>query len=141
MKWLKKGFFMKQHKEILVSNAFLKAQEALDDAKYAIDGERYNTAQNRIYYAIFYSVMGLGYSNDFITSKHSRLLGWFNKKFIYQEKIFDDELYATYKTAYENRMSSDYEFTYKPDKDKTLKSFEDAKKFVNLIKKYIRSEK
>lgn len=129
---------MKQHKEILVANSILKSKEALDDAKYALADSRLSVAQNRIYYAIFYSVMALGYLNDFITSKHSQLLGWFNKKFIFESKIFSDELYAIYKTAYENRMKSDYEFTYKPDKELVNKSFEDAHEFVNTVENHIK---
>ncbi len=131
---------MKQHKESLINNSFLKAKEALDDAKYAIDGNRLSTAQNRIYYAIFYSVMALGYLHGFITSKHSQLLGWYNKKFVFEEKIFDDESYAIYKTAYENRMKSDYEFTYKPDKYIVNKSFADAEKFMKIIENYINKQ-
>ena len=130
---------MKQHKQILIQNSFLKSKEALADAEYNLEGERYSTAENRIYYAIFYSVMALGYLSGFATSKHNQLLGWFNKKFIYQEKIFDYELYAIYKTAYESRMKSDYEFTYKPDKEKISNRLEDAKKFIETIEKYIES--
>ncbi|MEI8388814.1 MAG: HEPN domain-containing protein [bacterium] len=129
---------MKQHKDILIANSLLKSKEALDDAKYALEGARLNTAQNRIYYAIFYSVMALGYLNDFITSKHSQLLGWFNKKFIHENNIFDNGIFITYKTAYENRMKSDYEFTYKPDKDIVNKCFEDAQGFINTIENYIK---
>lgn len=128
---------MEQHKKILIKNSFLKSYEALDDAKYAIDGNRLSTAQNRVYYAIFYSVIALGYINNFITSKHSQLLGWFNKKFVFEEKIFDAEIYKIYKAAYESRMKSDYEFTDKPEKKVINNSFEDAKIFVETIEKYI----
>lgn len=130
---------MKQHKDILVKNSLLKSAEALDDARYAFDDNRYSNAQNRIYYAIFYSVMALGYLTGFVTAKHGQLLGWFNKKFIYEEKIFDSEMYAIYKTAYEYRMKSDYEFTWKPTKEKVSKSLEDARKFTEILGKYIES--
>ncbi len=132
---------MKQHKEILIANSILKSKEALEDAKYNTEGLRLNAAQNRIYYAVFYSVMALGYMNDFVTSKHSQLMGWFNKKFIFESEIFSDELYAIYKTAYENRMKSDYEFTYKPDIETINKSFKDAEDFIDTIENYIKSSK
>jgi len=40
---------------------------------------------------------------------------------------------------YENRMKSDYEFTYKPDKEIVNKSFEDAQDFINTVENYIKT--
>lgn len=102
---------MKQHKDILINNAFKKGDEALVSAKLNIDNNLYTAAQNRIYYAIFYAVMALGYDRDFITSKHSQLLGWFNKNFIYETKIFGEDMFKIYKESYENRTKSDYQFS------------------------------
>ena len=131
---------MMQHKEILVSNSINKAKEALYDAELAINNDRYTNASNRIYYAVFYSVLALGYLENFTTSKHSQLMGWFNKKFIYEDKIFDKELFITYQTAFESRRKSDYEITYKPTKEKVIKAFEDANVFVNAIEGYLKDK-
>lgn len=125
-----------ENKEIIIYNWLMKADEALEEAQKAVSSESFSSAQNRIYYAIFYSVMALGYSKDFITSKHSQLLGWFNKTFI-KEDIFDKSLAKTYKIAYEDRMKSDYTFTYKPTKERTLQAYNNANKFVSEIKVYI----
>lgn len=128
---------MKQHKDILVQNSLQKADEALKTAKINIENTLLDGAQNRIYYAIFYAAMALGYNNDFITSKHSQLLGWFNKKFIKEEKVFEPELFQIYQNAYKSRMESDYEFTAKPDKEKLCKSLDKAIYFVESVKNYI----
>jgi uncharacterized protein (UPF0332 family) len=129
---------MKQHKDILIENSFQKAEEALKTAKINIENDLLDGAQNRIYYAIFYAAMALGYYNEFITSKHSQLLGWFNKKFIKDENIFEPELFQIYQNAYKNRMVSDYEFTSKPTKEKILKSLNKAVYFVEIIKNHIK---
>lgn len=125
-----------ENKEFIIQNWLIKADEALNEAQKAILSESFSSAQNRIYYAIFYSVMVLGYSKNFITSKHSQLLGWFNKTFL-KEGVFDKKLGKIYKIAYENRMKSDYTFTYKPTKEKTLLAYDNAVDFVNQIKSYI----
>lgn len=78
---------MKQHKDILVKLSFEKADEALRSAKLNIDNNLLTAAQNRIYYALFYSVLALGYSNGFVTGKHGQLLGWFNKVFIHEKRF------------------------------------------------------
>ncbi|OGI03286.1 MAG: hypothetical protein A2Y25_05140 [Candidatus Melainabacteria bacterium GWF2_37_15] len=127
---------MKQHKDILIKNLKEKSNAALDDAKLAIDNDRLDTAHNRIYYAIFYIVAALGYKQDFVTSKHAQLLGWFIKNFI-KENIFDIEMGEIYKKAYENRMKSDYEFTYKPDKEKVVDLFNKSKKFIITVQDYV----
>lgn len=81
--------------------------------------------------------MALGYFYDFQTSKHQQLLGWFNKKFIFEEKIFDETLFKIYKEAYENRQKCDYEFVWKPVKEDLLNDLKDAENFIMQIKKYI----
>ena len=79
---------MMQHKDVLIKIALEKADESIKSAESSIENEFLSTAQNRIYYAIFYSVIALGYFYDFSSSKHSPYLSWFNKKFIYTDKIF-----------------------------------------------------
>ena len=128
-----------EDKSIIIQNWFIKVEEALKDADVAIKNDGLSNAQNRIYYAIFYSVMALGYSKNFVTSKHSQLLGWFNRIFI-KEGVFDKSLGDTYKIAYESRMKSDYTFTYKPDKEKIVSAFKDAKIFVKTIEDFIQKE-
>lgn len=127
---------MRQYKDILIQNLFEKYKQAIEDAKFALDENRFETAQNRIYYAIFYIVSALAYLKAFSTSKHSQLLGWFNKTFI-KEGIFDKELAITYKDAFEYRMKSDYEFTYKPTGEKVKALYDEAEKFIKIIQDYI----
>ncbi len=128
---------MKPHKNDVINNLIHKSHTALDDAKLAIDNERFETANNRIYYAILYIVSALAYRNDFITSKHSQLQGWFNKTFIKTNSL--EMKYAiVYKEAYENRMKSDYEFTYKPSKEKSEDLYLRAYDFVNCIEAFLK---
>ena len=128
---------MKQHKDILIRQSFEKADEALLSAKINIDNNMLTTAQNRIYYAIFYSVLALGYYRNFVTSKHGQLLGWFNKTFIYEENVFSYEFFEIYKEAFESRRKSDYEFSWKPNREDILSDLESAKNFVQKIKEYV----
>ncbi|MBC8384676.1 MAG: HEPN domain-containing protein [Candidatus Cloacimonetes bacterium] len=125
-------------REIFVNNYLEKSQETLIDVEVNINNDRLNNAQNRIYYAIFYSVMALGYSENFITSKHYPLMGWFNKKFIHEDKTFEKEMFKIYNNAYENRQKSDYSIFVKPDKENVIKSFEEAKEFIEKITSFVK---
>jgi uncharacterized protein (UPF0332 family) len=99
------------YKNVQINNSILKSKEALEDAIFSFNNNRFSMCLNRIYYAIFYSVLALAFKNDFVTSKHLQLKGWFNKKFIYDEKIFDEQMLKIYQKAYNDRQESDYEMT------------------------------
>ena len=123
--------------EELIDMAKRKSHEAIEAAELNFSSGHYETCQNRLYYAIFYIVSALAYKDNFITSKHSQLMGWFNKKYIYEEKVFDIKLFAIYKEAYTNRQKSDYDFAYIPDKDDIFALIEDVKLFVKEIQKFL----
>ena len=125
------------NREIFVKNYLEKSQEALIDVELSLKNNRLHNAQNRIYYAIFYSVIALGYLENFITSKHYTLMGWFNKKFVPEDKIFEKEMFKIYNNAYENRQKNDYSIFVKPVKENVIKSFEEVKKFIEKVRSYI----
>jgi uncharacterized protein (UPF0332 family) len=124
-------------KQIMINLSMEKAQKALISAEENFKSNQLETALNRNYYAVFYSVMALGYKNDFVTSKHSKLMGWFNKKFIHEDKIFDSEMFETYSKAFERRQKCDYDITYKATPKMVKKLIEKSKYFVSQIEKQI----
>lgn len=128
-----------ENKTILIQRAFEKSDEALRSAEILIDNDSIFSACNRIYYSIFHIVMALGYKYGFTTSKHSQLLGWFNKKFIYDENIFDKEFRKTYKDAYDLRQESDYSYTEAIEKENMKLLLDKAKEFIKTVKTHIES--
>lgn len=127
-------------KEDIIKYTIEKSKQALKSARDSINNENFETAQNRIYYAIFYVVSALAYKNDFKTAKHKQLMGWFNKKFIYEEKVFDEKLLEIYRIAFSRRQKSDYEFLFFTDKNEIESSLEEAVFFVEKIEKYFEKE-
>lgn len=124
-------------KNELIKLSLEKSTQAIKSAKDSIESGNLETAQNRIYYAIFYVVSVLAYKNNFATSKHKQLMGWFNKKYIYEEKIFDENMFNIYKEAFTKRQKTDYEFLFLTDKQDVNSSLEEAIFFVAEIKKYL----
>ena len=60
-----------------------QAQEALDDAKYLIDGNRSpQSIVNRSYYAMFYAALALLQKISKAPSKHSGVISLFDKEFV-----------------------------------------------------------
>jgi hypothetical protein len=128
-----------EHKEILLNINIEKSDEALKIADYAIREGALTTALNRIYYAVFYTVSAMAIKHDFITSKHAQMLGWFNKKFVYEEKIFSTELGGIYKKTYQFRQRSDYDTEYPTDIEQAKELLADAKVFIKAVRKEIDS--
>ena len=130
---------MQNNESILIKNCIEKSERALKSADNSINNDDFDNAFNRIYYAIFYSVMALGYKYSFVTSKHVQLMGWFNKKFIYEDKIFPIEMYEIYKVAFDNRQESDYNLLLldKINKQEAILTLEKANIFLNNVKSHL----
>lgn len=131
---------MEYDNKILINLAVKKSYDALCAAELNFQEGFYTTCQNRLYYAIFYIVTALAYKDNFITSKHSQLMSWFNKKYIYNEKIFDEKLFKIYKETFSSRQKSDYDFMYEIKKDELLSSIKEVKEFVQEVKTYLEKE-
>lgn len=71
----------------LINYRLGQAEETVQDVYLLIKNNRLRSAINRIYYGMFYSLLALGLAHHFETSKHSQLIGWFNKNFIHSGKI------------------------------------------------------
>jgi len=125
-----------RNKKLLINNWLLKSDEAFENAKEIIKQDMLSVVQNRLYYAIFYAVMGLAKLNNFTTAKHGQLIGWFNREFIKTNKI-DIKYGKLYRKIFDNRQKSDYTFTFKPDKEVLLKDIEEVKEFIKIIKQLI----
>ena len=114
-----------------------KSHAALKAAQDNIDCNNNETVINRSYYAIFYAVSALACKYNFATSKHSQLMGWFNKKFIYEESVFDDKMLKIYNDIFNYRQRSDYNAMYVPDTALVQDILSDAKLFVEKIETFI----
>ena len=135
-----KEFITMQHKNELVIWYLEKADDALIAAKDNINLNHLDAAQNRIYYSIFYVISTLAIINNFATAKHKQLMGWFNKKFIYEEKIFDNNIMDIYKDAFLKRQKSDYEKMFYANKEEVEALLDKAVYFVKTVKNYILKE-
>ena len=90
-----------EERKIFININIEKSDDALKFAVIAINENSVITALNRIYYAVFYTVSALAIKNDFRTAKHSALIGWFNKKFINEERVFDTKLLKIYRDIFD----------------------------------------
>ena len=122
--------------EELIKNWLYKTDKALKAVKDNLDSDNIEAAQNRLYYAMFYIVSALGQSKGFITSKHGQLIGWFNREYI-KTGILPKKYGELYRNTFKYRQETDYGFNFTPDKKILETMFEEAKIFIEEIKKLI----
>lgn len=113
-----------------------EANDTILDVQLLLENDRLRAAVNRIYYGMFYSLLALGLANEFETSKHQQLLGWFNRNFIH-EGLIDAKFGKIINKAANRRTKGDYESFIEFEKDIILEMFEGMKDFINEIEHFL----
>lgn len=57
---------------------------------------------------MYYALTALALKHAFETSKHTQLIGWFNKEFILSKQV-DSKYGKILRKAYQNRIRGDYD--------------------------------
>lgn len=128
-----------KNRELLIKHRLEQADETIDDVQLLVDNERFRAAINRIYYGMFYTLLALGLKKGFATSKHSQLIGWFNKEYI-KTNLLDRSLGRIITNAYNRRTKGDYDSFIEFDKETVKEKFDEMKVFIESIKKYLKEE-
>lgn len=96
----------------LVNYRLARAEETLAEAAYNAQGEFYNTAVNRLYYAAFYAASALILANGIEANTHAGVKTMLALHFIKAGKL-EPTYGRIFLTLFENRQSGDYEdFVY-----------------------------
>ncbi len=130
---------MEQHKLDLIKYRIERAKETSEEAELALNHDKLKLAENRIYYAIFYIVHALSILENFSTSKHHTLKGWFNKEFVFTDKI-DKKFYKIYNRAFDKRQEGDYDDFVTFEKEEVTEDFEDMKLFLKELEAFINTQ-
>jgi len=116
----------------LVTLNIEKAFQTIKEVNILLANDLFSVAINRIYYGIFYIISALAIKNEFSTSNHSQLIGWFNKSFIKNSKV-DRNIGKKIHYAFKQRMKSDYDVQIKFSRLEVEAELEDMKKIIETI--------
>jgi uncharacterized protein (UPF0332 family) len=123
-------------REALIEYRLDQALDAFELAKFLVSNDKLVIAVNRIYYGMYYALTALALRNKYETSKHSQLIGWFNKEYVSNKKI-DPRFGRILRNAFQNRMKGDYDafvFFSAPDVEEMLMEMSD---FIDEIKRIL----
>jgi uncharacterized protein (UPF0332 family) len=128
-----------QNRLDLIQYRLAEAKDTQTDVELLISHDRLRAAVNRIYYGMFYSLLALGLKYEFETSKHSQLIGWFNKMFI-REGLIDSRYGKIITKAFNRRTKGDYDSYVEFDLKTVKEMYEDMKDFTDMIGRFINKE-
>ena len=74
----------------LVRAKIEKAREAMGEATWCFDGEKYPAAVNRLYYAMYRACLALLVGEERVPVKHTAVIGLVNKKYVKENLLPKD---------------------------------------------------
>lgn len=123
---------MTEDKKLAINIKIEKAIATLDDSKFLLDNNKLHIAVNRLYYSIFYILSALAEKDNFMTSKHIQLLGWFNKNYVATNKI-EKKLGKIAHQLFDLRSKADYDYYTEFTIDQVTMTYGEVKLFIDKI--------
>jgi len=121
----------------LVRYRLEQAVETLREASLLLDQSAWRGAQNRAYYAMFYAVLALLATRQLGSSKHSGVLGLFDREFV-KPGLLPRALSRSLRLAFNRRQSWDYGEVGELDPQEISEMVSGAKLFVQAIEEFLR---
>ena len=91
---------------------------------------------NRAYYGMFYALLALLIFEPYASSKHSGVLGYFNRRFV-KTGIFPEELGRIINKAFDLRQRGDYREYEELSYDQVRPFVDQSRSFVQAVKDYL----
>ncbi len=120
----------------LVRAKIEKAREAMGEATWCFDGEKYPAAVNRLYYAMYRACLALLVGEERVPVKHTAVIGLVNKKFV-KENLLPKDVGRYLHRIQTARVEGDYkEKVFNREDVKSL--IEDGKEALVTIEEYLK---
>jgi uncharacterized protein (UPF0332 family) len=112
------------------------AKKTFEAANVLAENKFWNSAVNRLYYAVFYAVNALLVMNEIQTKSHSATKSQFSLNFVKTGK-FDKKYGKLLSELFDWRQKGDYENIFDYDKDSVQPLFKPVHEMIELIEKEI----
>lgn len=112
-----------------------KAREAMGEATWCFDGEKYPAAVNRLYYAMYRACLALLVEEERVPVKHTAVIGLVNKKYV-KENLLPKDVGRYLHRIQTARVEGDYkEKVFNREDVKSL--IDGGKEALVTIEKYL----
>lgn len=121
-----------------VKNRIETAYKTYEAAKVLAESGFWNSAVNRLYYAVFYIVNAILVQNEIIAQSHSGVKSQFSLHFVKTGK-FDKKYGKLLAELYDWRQKGDYESLYEFDSESVLPLFDSVLEMIQTIEKELKN--
>ena len=116
-----------------------KSKGTLKIARQLYEQDYYSDSISRAYYAVFHSLQAILLTIGLSFSKHSGIIGAFNKEFVYKE-IFPRDFHKIIERLFKDRQIGDYEYEENLNSDDAKQDINDAENIILSIERYLIKE-
>ena len=129
-----------QEKEILIALYLSKSDEILSDAVLCIENKRWNSAANRLYYAVFHVLNALLVSDNKPACSHKGMRLTFGKNYVLTGLASEEEAYLLSRME-TMRNKADYNCTFTAKAEVVTELYPLVKDFIEHLKQLINRER
>lgn len=123
---------------IIVNRELEKADRTFADVLFCANEGKWETAANRLYYALFHAMSALLINDGHPVKSHRGILAMFGEHYVRTE-IFSKQDGALLSELVIMRDNADYNCFYETNEEKLRPYIEPTKKLIDKIAKYIGS--
>lgn len=127
-------------REIIVNLELEKAQNTFSDMEYCVQGKKWESAANRLYYALFHAMSALLISDGYNVKSHRGVMALFGEHYV-KSGIFSKEDGALFSDLVIMRDNADYNCFFETDEEKLQPYLEPARQLISRIEEYISTRK
>ncbi len=114
-----------------------KAEKKLKSARHSFEGEFYEDAISRAYYAMYHAAKAILGSKEIYPRTHAGVISMFGLHLV--NTGFVEDLYGrAIARAEESREDADYDIYFEPTRDEAEEVIKDAGEFLERIEKALR---
>jgi len=117
--------------------ALEKAADAIENAEYNLKGGFFSVTANRTYYACYYCMIALLYTQDVYAKTHQGARAKFLELFI-KTSIFSIEISDSIAMLFEYRQEADYDLDENITEAEAANLIRKADDFYQLVKEYFK---
>ena len=129
-----------QDNKILVDLYLSKGEETLADAVLCIENNRWNSAANRLYYAVFHVLNALLVSDDKPACSHKGMRLAFGKNYVLTGLASEEEAHLLSRME-TMRNKADYDCTFTAKAEVVKELYPQVKVFVEHLKLLVKRER
>ena len=129
-----------EERTILVNMELEKAQKTFNDMEFCVKEARWETAANRLYYALFHAVSALLINDGHNVKSHNGILALFGQHYV-RTGIFDRKDGTLLSDLVIMRDNADYNCFFEADQEKINPLIEPTRTLIEKISQYISQKK